>query len=114
VPGAPELTRADREAALGAPVAEADLIGIYEWIVERANPEVALRYLDRVETFLRGTGTASERGHLRSDVRPNLRILGFERRLIFRFMVGDDAVTIQRVFRAGRDWESVFADGDEG
>ena len=99
-------------SVLVAPEAEADLMGIYGWIAERASPEVALRDLDRVEASLRGVGAASERGHLRSDVRPNLRILGYERRLTIALMVSDEAVTVLRVFRACRDWESVFAEGE--
>lgn len=47
-------------------------------------------------------------GHLRSDIRPGLRILGFERRLTIAFVVGTETVTILRVFAAGRNWEETF------
>ena len=50
----------------------------------------------------------SERGHRRDDIRPGLRILGFERRLTLAFVVTDDQVTILRIFGAGRDWEQGF------
>lgn len=65
-------------------------------------------YLERVEVFLAGLSVGSERGHLRSDVRPGLRIVCFERRLTVAFTVGEDTVTVLRVFTAGRDWASSF------
>ena len=37
-----------------------------------------------------------------------LRIVGFERRVTVAFAVGEDIVTILRVFYGGRDWESTF------
>lgn len=91
-----------------APEAAEDLIGLYDWIVEAASPTVAIRYIDRVEAFCRRLGIGSERGHLRSDIRPGLRILGFERRLTIAFVVGAETVTILRVFAAGRSWEATF------
>lgn len=65
-------------------------------------------YLERVEVFLSDLSVGSERGHLRSDVRPGLRVVGFERRLTVAFTVDRDTVTVLRVFTAGRDWESSF------
>ncbi len=89
-----------------APEAADDLLGIYDWIADEASPIVALVYIERVEDFCRRLGFGSERGHLRSDIRPGLRILGFERRLTIAFKVGEDNVTILRVFAAGRNWEA--------
>lgn len=65
-------------------------------------------YLERVEVFLSDLSVGSERGHLRSDVRPGLRVVGFERRLTVAFTVDEDTVTEVRVFTAGRDCESSF------
>ena len=70
-----------------APEAAEDLIGLYDWIAREASPEVAIRYLDRVEVFCQGLSVGSERGHLRDDIRPGLRIIGFERRLTIAFVV---------------------------
>ena len=53
-------------------------------------------------------GVGSERGNLRADIRPNLRIIGFERRLTVAFTVGDETVTILRIFSAGRNWEATL------
>lgn len=91
-----------------APEAAEDLIGIYDWIAEAASPAVAIGYIDRVEAFCLRLGIGSERGHLRQDIRPNLRIIGFERRLTIAFVVGAETVTILRVFASGRNWETTF------
>lgn len=91
-----------------APEAGDDLVGLYDWIAEQASPSVAMSYLDRVEAFCQRLRIGSERGHLRSDVRPGLRIIGFERRLTIAFVVGEDTVTILRVFTAGRNWEQAM------
>lgn len=97
----------ERRVAL-APEAGDDLIELYDWIAGRASPQVAMAYLERVKVFLDGLSLGSERGHLRSDVRPGLRVVGFERRLTVAFTVDEDTVTVLRVFAAGRDWESSF------
>lgn len=91
-----------------APEAADDLSGLYDWIAEQASPSVAMSYLDRVEAFCQRLCIGSERGHLRSDIRPGLRIIGFERRLTIAFTVSEDTVTILRVFTAGRNWEKAM------
>ncbi len=91
-----------------APEAGDDLADLYDWIAERASPQVALRYLERVERFLNDLSVGSERGHMRSDIRSGVRIIGFERRLTVAFTVDEDTVTVLRVFSAGQDWGSSF------
>lgn len=49
---------------------------------------------------------ASERGQLRNDIRPNLRIIGFERRVAIAFTVDAERVTILRIFYGGKSWEA--------
>lgn len=80
-----------------APEAGDDLAGLYDWIAEQASPSTAIAYLARVEAFCRRLSVGSERGHLRSDIRPGLRVVGFERRLSIAFVVGEDDVTVLRI-----------------
>lgn len=89
-----------------APEARADLFALYEWISAKASPHVAIAYIERLERYCSGFDLASERGHSRDDIRPGLRIVGFERRVTIAFMVTDQAVTILRLFYGGQNWEN--------
>jgi len=44
----------------------------------------------------------------RDDLRPGLRILGFERRAVIALQVTADRVMILRILYGGRDLETVF------
>ena len=90
-----------------SPEAQADLLDLYDWVAEQASPIVALRYIERIEDHLKGYAHAPERGHRRDDLRPGLRVAGFERRVTIAFMVEEDRTTILRLAYGGRDWESL-------
>ena len=92
-------------AIVFAPEARADLVALYEWISVKASPDVAMSYIERIETYCNGFDLASERGHPRDDIRTGLRIVGFEGRVTIAFMVSDLTVTILRLFYGGRNWE---------
>jgi len=81
-----------------APEARDDLITLYDWIADAAGPELALSYFDRLETYCLGFSHASERGHRRDDIRPGLRIVGFDRRITIAFSADERTVTIFRLF----------------
>ena len=91
-----------------APEAIEDLKRLYDWIADAASPTVALAYVTRIETFCRGLAFSPERGHRRDDIRPGLRILGFERRITVAFTVSAERVTILRLFYGGRNWEALI------
>jgi toxin ParE1/3/4 len=91
-----------------APEARHDLLQIYDQIAEPASPAMALAYVGRLEAYCRRFDLASERGRRRDDVRPGLRVVGFERRVTIAFTVGDSTVTILRLFYGGRDWEHIM------
>lgn len=91
-----------------APEAEADLSAIHDWIAGSGDPEVAFAYVERVVSKCRSLDLASSRGRARDDIRPSLRVVGFERRLTIAFVVDADRVTVLRIFAAGRDWEGEF------
>lgn len=99
-----------RRAVILAPEARADLLHLYDWIADAASPSTALSYVERIEAYLRSFDLASERGTLRDDIRPRLRVIGFERRLTIAFMVDPERVTILRVFYGGQDWETTIRD----
>ena len=99
-----------RRTVIFAPEARDDLVRLYNWIADAASPSVALSYIERIEAWCLGFDLASERGQDRHDIRPGLRIAGFERRMTVAFVVDDDRVTILRLFYGGQDWERAFSD----
>lgn len=93
---------------LFAPEAVEDLEWLYGMIADDNGPERALGYLSRLQGFCNSLALASERGRLRDDVRPGLRIVGFERRVTLAFTVEAERVVILRCFYGGADWESTL------
>jgi toxin ParE1/3/4 len=97
-----------RREIVFSPEARDDLWRLYERIATAAGMSIALSYIERIETYCLGFDLVSERGHMRDDIRPGLRIVGFERRVTIAFSVDDGRVTILRVFYGGQDWENAF------
>lgn len=95
-----------QRVVLFAPEARDDLTNIYDWIEKSSSPSVALSFLGRIEAYCLGFDLAAERGTRRDDIRPGLRIVGFERTLTLGFSVENDTVTILRIFYAGSDWRN--------
>ena len=90
-----------------APEARDDLLSIYDWVAVAAGPLTALDYVERIEEFCQRPGVGSERGQLREDIRPGLRIVGFERRVTVALVVVAERVVVLRLFYRGRNWEGV-------
>ena len=95
-------------AVIIAPEAKADLLALYDWIAAATHPQTALGYIERIETFCHGMRIASERGTRRDDMRPNLRIVTFERRVTVAFTVDNGSLVILRLFYGGRNWEELI------
>ena len=92
-----------------SPEARNDLLELFDRVADAAGERVALAYLERLERYCLHFDLASERGHRRDDIRPGLRIVGFERRITIAFVVGASDVVILRLFAGGRDWEKELA-----
>jgi len=82
-----------------------DLDWIYDAIAGAGSPLTASKYEQRIRAFCEGLDYASERGRRRDDIRPGLRVVGFERRVTIAFIVEPKRVVILRIFYGGRDWE---------
>jgi len=59
--------------------AAADPNSLHDWIAESADPAEALSYIERLEDYCLGFDVAYGRGQRRDKIRPNLRIVGFDR-----------------------------------
>ena len=91
-----------------APEADQDFEWIYDAIVRSSGPTTAFDYVQRLRDFCERLEYGEERGGRRDDIRPGLRIVGFERRVTVAFSVDESRVTILRLFYGGRDWEGAF------
>lgn len=96
-----------------APEARDDILELYEYIAAQAGPGRARGYAERIVSYCRGFSTFPERGARRDDLRPGLRVVGFERRVTIAFHISPDKVTIDRILYAGRDLKAALI-GDPG
>jgi toxin ParE1/3/4 len=87
------------------PLAEADLLGLYDYIAAEAGHEIAGNYIDRIEAACMALESFPERGTRRYHIRPGLRTMGFERRATIAFQVRKAEVVIVRIFYGGQDYE---------
>ena len=101
---------------ISQPAARDDLRRLYAFIRdERDSPIIALKYIRRIRDYCIGFGQFPHRGTARDDLRPGLRLIGFERRVTIAFMATDDTVLIVRIFYGGRDVAALLDDegGDQ-
>jgi toxin ParE1/3/4 len=90
------------------PQAETDLFDLYHYIAQESGFELAGQYIDRIEEACLALATFPERGRKRDDIRPGLRILGFERRASLVFQVKRTEVVVIRVLYGGQDLERIL------
>lgn len=95
-----------------APQASRDLQRIVRWIASRGAPESASSYAARIRGHIERLDLGAERGTARGDLRPGMRMLGFERRIMLAVAVFDDRVTVLRIFYGGQDWEGAMRGDD--
>jgi toxin ParE1/3/4 len=89
--------------------ANRDLAKLYKVIKdERGEPTVAINYVRRIRQYCEDFAEFPARGTMRDDIRPGLRIIGFERRVAIAFTFDDKQVRIGRIFYGGRDYEAML------
>ena len=71
-----------------APEAREDLFELYDYIAQHGSPERAMAYIERIEKACMSLQALPNRGTLREDLRPGLRVMGFERRALIAFQAG--------------------------
>lgn len=89
-----------------------DLAYIFRHIVEvSGSPDVALKFVLRIEDRCESIGNAPGGGRSRDDIVPGLRTVPFEHSAIITYIVDDDLVRIVNIFYGGRDYETLMSDG---
>ncbi len=95
------------------PEAQADLLELYDYIAERSGEDRALGYSERIQEWINHLESFPRIGTPRDDIRPGLRVAGFERRVSIAFQVAPETVTILRILYAGRDLEKTLGEPEE-
>jgi len=88
------------------PAAVADLDNLYSFIA-RDNPANAIAFVQRIRRRCMEIADFPEAAPLRDDLRPGLRLLAFERRVVIAYTLADSLVCIGRIFYGGRDIEAL-------
>jgi len=98
------------------PEARAQLISLYNYILEEASPRTAKRFIDGIVEQCDRLDAFPFRGVSREDIRPGLRTMAFRRVVIAYFVetrrLEPGLVTIAGVFYGGQDYETILADDD--
>jgi toxin ParE1/3/4 len=85
-----------------------DIKAIYDYISRKVGRRIASGYIDRIQKECMALQDFPERGMVRDDLLPGIRIVGFERRVAIAFVVEGDTVRILRIFYGGqnfpKDW----------
>lgn len=83
-----------------SPEARDGLLHLYNWLADADGSAIAItmNYAERIEAYCEGFRTVGERGHLRDDTRPGLRIVGFEKRVSIAFAADDKTAPVLRLF----------------
>lgn len=97
------------------PSAQEDLKQIYTYIAERSgDPVRAMNYIQRIRQSLKVLLIFPESGRLRNDLRPGLRIFGFERRVVIAYAILDNGdIEIGRFLYGGQDYDTLLSTPDE-
>ncbi|EPR23221.1 hypothetical protein L905_08495 [Agrobacterium sp. TS43] len=90
--------------------AEAEIDELYELLRDKAGPAIAGTYVGGIYDLIDGLRMFPERGSLRQGKVPDLRIIGYRRRVSIAFVVQKDVVHILGVFYGGRDAQSLLED----
>lgn len=96
-----------RYAVVWRPKARADLLALYDWIAERADPDTAFDYASRIEAHAAKLAEFPERGTPRDDLVPGLRTTPYRGRTVIAYRVTRGEVEILRLVHAGQDWDGL-------
>jgi plasmid stabilization system protein ParE len=96
-----------------SPEAEEQLIALYGYIAAAASPDIAARYTEAIVSYCDSLSSFPNRGVLREDIRPGLRITHYKKRAVIAFDVDVGQVSIIGVYYGGQDYETILQDDSE-
>jgi toxin ParE1/3/4 len=99
------------------PRAERQLSALYAYIADQSGEWRAEAFAGEIVADCLALANFPERGNRRDDIRPNLRIKGFRRRVSIAFSIdaARRVVAVHGVFYGGQDFAAVLGDiaGDD-
>jgi toxin ParE1/3/4 len=101
-----------RHRVVFTPRAERQFQELYSFIAENGSETRAEAFVGAIIADCLSLATFPERGTKRDDIRPNLRVKGFKRRVSIAFSVDAESgmVVIHGVFYGGQDFETLLGD----
>ncbi len=96
------------------PRAEHQLDELYQYIADHSGEARADDYVGGIVADCQSLATFPERGTRRGDIRPNLRIKSYAKRVVIAFSVdtASKTVVIYGVFYGGQNYEALLNDTD--
>lgn len=88
----------------------ADLARIFTDVLAVAGAQIARSFVERLEQACLTLEAFPERGSVRAEIRPGLRIIGYRRQASIAFVVTESEVLILRIVRRGADTEALLVD----
>ena len=91
-----------------------DLWNLTEYIAIAAGSYlVATRFVDRIEARIKKIENAPLGGRDRSDLKPGLRTIPFERSAVVAYFVESDAIIVTNIFYGGQDFEAILIEENQ-
>ena len=90
------------------PKARADLLALYDWIAEQADPDTAFEYTSKIESHTAKLANFPDRGTPRDDLVKGMRTIPYRRRTVIAYRVLGEEVEILVIVHGGRDFGRVF------
>ncbi len=91
------------------PVALGHLENLYNYIAEHSYTSHAKSFTDSIIEYCESFATLPHRGTRIPHLRPNLRTIGFRRRVTIAFTVTADTVTILGIYYRGQNVKALLA-----
>lgn len=95
------------------PRARRELDELYDYISEHGSSQQAANFITKIRDYCLGFSTFPERGALRDDIEPGVRIVGFRRRVSIVFTVTESEVWILGIYYGGRNFGPPQFDDEE-
>jgi plasmid stabilization system protein ParE len=82
------------------------------YIAENASSQTAQRYVAGIIRFCESPTLFPQRGALREDLGPQVRLVGYRRRVVIVTQIDGDKLAIVGVFYGGQNLEAAFGAED--